>query len=64
MHWQEITALAIVAVTAALFVRGFLRRSPSSCGRDCACPAVSAQPPAGSAPKGGYHKDFIDTDRN
>jgi hypothetical protein len=40
MHWQEIAALAIVALTAALLLRGFLRRSPSACGRDCACPAA------------------------
>ena len=40
MDWQEIVAFAVVGVTAALFVKGFLRRSPSSCGRGCACPAA------------------------
>jgi hypothetical protein len=41
MHWQEIAAIAIVGMTVALFVRGFLKRTPSACGRGCACPAAS-----------------------
>jgi len=57
MHWQEIVALAIVAATAALFVRGFFRRSPAACGRDCACPAVTA-PHADATPEGAQGKVF------
>jgi hypothetical protein len=45
MHWQDIAALAIVAITVALFVRGFLKRSPSACGRNCACPSAVRRAP-------------------
>ena len=64
MYWQEIAALSIVGMTVALFVRGFLRRSPSACGRDCACSAVGAKSPESGASEGGHHKEFIDTKRN
>jgi hypothetical protein len=63
MHWQEFAALAIVGVAAALFVKGFLRRSPSSCGRGCACPSAGAKSRPGGASGGDYHKDVIDTSR-
>lgn len=61
MHWQEIAALAIVGMTAALFVRGFLRRSPSACGRGCACPAAGGKLRANGAPAGGSHTGSGDT---
>jgi hypothetical protein len=63
MHWQEIAAFAIVGVTTALFVKGFLRRSASSCGRGCTCPSAGVTPRPDGVPEGGYHKDFIDTKR-
>ena len=46
MDWQQIAALSIVAVTAALFVRARLRRRRAKlpCDTHCGC--------AGSAPKG------------
>lgn len=38
MDWQEVIALAIVAVTAVLVVRHFIRkRRRSGCGSACGC---------------------------
>ena len=61
MDWQEIAALAVVGVTAALFVKGFLRRSPSSCGRGCACPAAGRKLEANGEPAGGPRTGFSNT---
>jgi len=46
MDWQQITALTIVAVTAALFVRARLRRNKAKlpCDSQCGC-ANTANPP-------------------
>jgi len=63
MHWQEFAAFAIVGVTTALFVKGFLRRSPSSCGRGCACPSAGAKSRPEGESRGDYHKDFMDSNR-
>ena len=61
MHWQEIAALAVVGVTAALFVKGFLRRSPSACGRGCACPAAGRKLEANGEPAGDPRTGFSNT---
>jgi len=46
MDWQQITALTVVALTAALFLRARMRRSKSKlpCDSQCGC-ASSAEPP-------------------
>lgn len=61
MHWQEIAAFAVVGVTAALFVKGFLRRSPSSCGRGCACPAAGRKLEVNGEPAGDPLTGFSNT---
>lgn len=46
MDWQQATALAIVGVTAALFIVSRLRRRKPGCG--CGCAAGSGQSERGS----------------
>lgn len=58
MHWQEFAAFAIVGITAALFVRGLMRRSPAACGRDCSCPPVASQGRAEGGPAPHHRKDL------
>ena len=50
MHWQEATALLIVAATAALFARARLRRRRFSFQRDthCGCAAQTQAASGGS----------------
>jgi len=61
MDWQEIVAFAVVGVTAALFVKGFLRRPTSSCGRGCACPAAGRKLEANGEPAGDSRTHFSNT---
>lgn len=63
MHWQEIAAFTVVALTAALFVRGFMKRSPSACGRGCACSSARPKSPAGGWPMSEHGKKLNHTTR-
>lgn len=52
MDWQSITAAAIVALTAAVFLARLLtrRKSGNSCGTSCDCAGKPASfPPAKAA---------------
>jgi len=48
MDWQQIAALSIVAITAALFVGSRLRRRKSAlpCDSHCGCSGSSASGPS------------------
>jgi len=59
MNWQQAVSLAVVAVVAGLFLRGYLRRRKFSFERDthCGCSASGSAADKGSivfhARKGG-----------
>lgn len=58
MDWQQIAALAIVAVTAALLVRSQVRRSrrgmPRACN-GCRCGTIVESETPEAHSKGGLH---------
>jgi len=47
MNWQQIVALAIVGLTAAIFLFRKFRggKAASSCGAGCGCSASKIEPP-------------------
>jgi hypothetical protein len=46
MNWQQAVSLAVVAVVAGLFLRGYLRRRKFSFARDTHCGCSAAGQPA------------------
>jgi len=46
MNWQQVVSLAVVAVVAGLFLRGYLRRRKFSFARDTHCGCSAAEPAA------------------
>jgi hypothetical protein len=44
MDWQEVTALAVVALATFMLVARAVRRPRPACGGDCACEAARRSP--------------------